>query len=198
MQKFSVAVTFLLGLGVAAKAETRPEIIAKFPFQFVVGGKTLPAGTYKVSRLGDDPLSVLMFTNDNRAAGVFVLPVSITEPSSDKPKVGFDGLGRATLLELIQQRGSRLQHLPCLIRSPWWLPLDSTAKLCFRKWRRPLDCRLLCYGRITRLLLVKHPSIHIYFTGGSCTMATTRGMRDRTKSGCQRISNLPVERLQKN
>jgi hypothetical protein len=105
MKKYAkslVAVTFLLGLGVAAKAETRPEIIAKFPFQFVVGGKTLPAGTYKVSRLGDDPLSVLMLTNDNRTASVLVLPLSIAEPSSDKPEVGFERVGAEYLLSSIQ------------------------------------------------------------------------------------------------
>jgi hypothetical protein len=100
--KILVAVTFLLGLGVAAKAETRPEITAKFPFQFVVGGKTLPAGTYKVSRLGDDPLSGLVFTNDNSTASVFVLPLSIAEPSSDKPKVGFERVGARYLLSSIQ------------------------------------------------------------------------------------------------
>jgi len=100
--KILVAVTFLLGLGVAAKAETRPEIIAKFPFQFVVGGKTLPAGTYKVSRLGDDPLSVLRLTNDNSTASVFVLPLSIAEPSSDKPKVSFERVGSDYLLSSIQ------------------------------------------------------------------------------------------------
>lgn len=100
--KILVAVTFLLGLGVAAKAETRPEITAKFPFQFVVAGKTLPAGTYKVSRLGDEPLSVLMLTNDNSTASVFVLPLSIAEPSSDKPKVGFERVGARYLLSSIQ------------------------------------------------------------------------------------------------
>jgi hypothetical protein len=100
--KILVAVTVLLGLGVAANAETRPEITAKFPFQFVVGGKTLPAGTYKVSRLGDDPLSALMFTNDNSTASVFVLPLSIAEPSSDKPKVGFERVGARYLLSSIQ------------------------------------------------------------------------------------------------
>src|ERR1700761_2760100 len=99
--KILVAVTFLLGLGVAAKAETRPEIIAKFPFQFVVGGKTLPAGTYKVSRLGDDPLSVLGFPNENRTASGFVLPRSIAEPSSDKPKAGFERVGSRYLLSSI-------------------------------------------------------------------------------------------------
>jgi hypothetical protein len=105
MKKYAktlVAVTFLLGLGVAAKAETRPEITAKFPFQFVVGGKTLPAGTYKVSRLEDDPLGGLMLTNDNGTANVFVLPLSIAEPSSDKPKVGFERVGARYLLSSIQ------------------------------------------------------------------------------------------------
>ena len=105
MKKYAknlVAVTFLLGLGVAAKAETRPEISAKFAFQFVVGGKTLPAGTYKVSRLGDDPLSGLMLTNDTHTASAFVLPLSIAEPSSDKPKVGFERVGARYLLNSIQ------------------------------------------------------------------------------------------------
>jgi hypothetical protein len=100
--KILVAVTFLLGVGVAAKAETRPEITAKFPFQFVVGGKTLPAGTYKVSRMGDDPRNVLMFSNDKGTASAFVLPLSIAEPSSDKPKVGFERVGARYLLSSIQ------------------------------------------------------------------------------------------------
>ena len=99
--KILIAVTFLLGLGVAAKAETRPEITAKLPFQFVVGGKTLPAGTYRVSRLGDDPLSPLMLTNDNSTASVFVLPLSIAA-SSDRPNVGFERIGARYLLNSIQ------------------------------------------------------------------------------------------------
>ena len=99
--KILVAVTFLLGLGVAAKAETRPEITAKLPFQFVVGGKTLPAGTYRVSRSGDDPLSPLMLTNDNSTASVFVLPLSIAA-SSDRPNVGFERIGARYLLNSIQ------------------------------------------------------------------------------------------------
>ena len=116
--KIIVAVTFLLGLGMAAEAETRPEIIAKFPFQFVVGGKTLPAGTYKVSRLGDDPLSVLMLTNDNSTASVFVLPLSIAEPASDKPKVGFERVGARYLLSSIHT-GDLVYNISVSRRSPW-------------------------------------------------------------------------------
>jgi hypothetical protein len=48
--KILVAVIFFSGLGVAAQAETQDELVVKLPFQFLVGGKTLPAGTYKVSR----------------------------------------------------------------------------------------------------------------------------------------------------
>jgi hypothetical protein len=105
MKKYAmilIAVTFLLGPGLAAKAETRVEVIAKLPFQFVVGGKTLPAGTYKVSRLSDDPFSVLMLTSDNNNASVFVLPRSIARPSSYKPQVDFEQVGRQYLLSSIQ------------------------------------------------------------------------------------------------
>ncbi len=55
-----------------------------------------------MSRLGDDPLSALMLTNDNSTASVFVLPLSIAEPSSDKPKVGFERVGARYLLSSIQ------------------------------------------------------------------------------------------------
>ena len=109
--KILVAVTFILGLSVAAKAETLPEVVAKFPFQFVVGGKTLPAGTYKVSRLGDDPLSALMLTNDDSTASVFVLPLSIAEPSSDKPKVGFERVGESYILSSIHT-GDFVYNIP--------------------------------------------------------------------------------------
>jgi hypothetical protein len=100
--KILIAFIFLLGLGVAAKAETRTEIVAKLPFQFVVGGETLPAGTYKVSRLSDDPFSILMLTNENNTAGVFVLPLSIASPSSYKPQVDFKQVGKQYLLSSIQ------------------------------------------------------------------------------------------------
>ena len=57
-----VAITFLVGLGVAAKAETRAEIVVTLPFGFEFGGKTLPAGTYTVSTLSRDKVGPLMLT----------------------------------------------------------------------------------------------------------------------------------------
>jgi hypothetical protein len=41
----------LLGLGVAAKAQIRGEIVVTLPpFEFVVSGKTLPSGPYTLAR----------------------------------------------------------------------------------------------------------------------------------------------------
>jgi hypothetical protein len=46
--KILVAITLLLGLGMAANAETRREIRVTLPFGFVAGKTTLPAGNYLV------------------------------------------------------------------------------------------------------------------------------------------------------
>jgi hypothetical protein len=57
MKKYArilVAVASLLGLSGVAKAEIQGGIIATLPFEFVVGGETLPSGTYTVRHLSDD------------------------------------------------------------------------------------------------------------------------------------------------
>ena len=51
MRKYAktlVAIAFLLGLTGAIKAEGQDGVIVNMPFEFVVGAKTLPAGTYTV------------------------------------------------------------------------------------------------------------------------------------------------------
>jgi hypothetical protein len=48
MKKYArilAAVTLLSGLGVAANAESRTEIVVTLPFEFVASGKTFPADT---------------------------------------------------------------------------------------------------------------------------------------------------------
>ena len=66
MRKYArilVATTFLLGLSVAAKAESRAVLVVTLPFEVVVSGKILPAGTYTASRLSDNGLDGLMLTS---------------------------------------------------------------------------------------------------------------------------------------
>jgi hypothetical protein len=104
MKKYArnlVAVTFLLGLSVAANAETRSQVVVKLPFAFVASGITLPAGTYTVKRFSQQPFDTLMLTSDDKGTSVFVRPVEMEEASDDKPKVSFHQVGEQHFLSAI-------------------------------------------------------------------------------------------------
>jgi hypothetical protein len=97
-----VAITFLLGLGVAANAETRTEINVTLPFEFVAGKTTLPAGQYIVKHISNQPLNVLMITSYDGGASVFVNPITMEDASNYKPNVTFRTVGDRHLLSGIQ------------------------------------------------------------------------------------------------
>ena len=105
MKKYTrilVATTFLLGLGVAANAETRDAVNVTLPFKFVAGKTTLPAGTYIVNRISDQPFSVLMITSHDKGTSVFVNPIEMEDASAYKPNVSFRKVGEQYLLSGIQ------------------------------------------------------------------------------------------------
>jgi hypothetical protein len=105
MKKYTrilVAITFLLGLGVAANAETRPVINVTLPFEFVAGKTTLPAGKYIVKRISDQPFGTLMMTSYDNGTSVFVNPVDMEDASAYKPNVSFSRVGDQLFLSGIQ------------------------------------------------------------------------------------------------
>ena len=80
MKKYTrilVALMFLLGLGVAANAQTQSVIVAHMPFEFVAGKTTLPAGAYIVKRISEQPFDVLMITSYDTGTTVFVEPTEM-------------------------------------------------------------------------------------------------------------------------
>ena len=97
-----VAVILLSGLGVAAQAESRTEVVVTLPFEFVAGGKTFPAGTYSAGRLTDAGLGGLRLTNRATGTSVFVLPDEVESSSANKPKVIFKQVGNQHFLSAIQ------------------------------------------------------------------------------------------------
>jgi hypothetical protein len=97
-----VAITFLLGLGVAANAETHTELNVTLPFEFVVGKTTLPAGKYIVKRISDQPFDVLMITSYDNGTSVFVNPVEMENASTYKPHVSFRAVRDQHFLSGIQ------------------------------------------------------------------------------------------------
>jgi hypothetical protein len=105
MKKYArilVAITFLLGLGVAANAELRTEVTVTLPFEFVVSGKTLPAGKYAVKRFSQQPFDVLMITSYDTGTSLFVSPLEMEEASAYKPNVSFHTVGDQHFLSAIQ------------------------------------------------------------------------------------------------
>ena len=103
MKKFAkifVAAVFILGLSGAAKAESQDGIVVTLPFKFVVGGTTLPAGTYTMRAVSGES-GLLMITNHDTSKSVLVLPYVSDSASTDNPKLEFRRGGEEHFLSSI-------------------------------------------------------------------------------------------------
>ncbi len=69
-----LTMTCLLGLGMSARAQDASGVVVKVPFEFVAGGKTLPAGTYSVGRLSPGIHPSLIIDSKDNGAFALVLP----------------------------------------------------------------------------------------------------------------------------
>jgi hypothetical protein len=58
-----IALIGVAGLGMATRGQLPDQIEVNINHDFVVAGKTLPAGTYRVNRLGDADQVTLMLTS---------------------------------------------------------------------------------------------------------------------------------------
>jgi hypothetical protein len=109
--KILVVITFILGLSGASRAESQDGIIVTLPFKFVVGGKTLPAGTYTLRNAYDDPSGPLMITNHDSSTSVFVLPYVSESASTGKPELDFLRGGEEHFLSTVHT-ALRIYRLP--------------------------------------------------------------------------------------
>jgi len=109
---------------VAAKAQIRGEIVVTLPFDFVVSGKTLPAGTYTLSHFSDDKFAGLILSSHENRTSVFVHPIEIESAHADKPSVSFERVGEQHFLSRIQT-GNDVYNIP-LSRS---VIMEAAARL---------------------------------------------------------------------
>ncbi len=93
----TIAMIVLVGsMAVAAQAQTsgRTQLIANIPFEFSVGGKTLPAGEYTVSQV--NPTSdhaVLQLRSKDGSAGAMVQMNSVIGKTQENAKLIFNRYG---------------------------------------------------------------------------------------------------------
>lgn len=95
-----LALVCLVGLGGVAQAQEN-EVITTVPFDFVAGGKTLPAGTYSVNRVSTMWDSHLIINSGDSAA--FVLPVAFDSDSSvGDAQLSFERVGETYFLSKVK------------------------------------------------------------------------------------------------
>jgi hypothetical protein len=104
--------TILMAIGITGPfvahlgAQEHPQVAA-IPFAFVVGNRTLPAGTYRVSQTssmaGDSPVFTLI---DDRRHSFFVALNTNLTGDPDKPSVTFACYGNDCLLAKVTPPGS--------------------------------------------------------------------------------------------
>jgi hypothetical protein len=93
----------LAALAITAKGQAVDRIVVKIPYEFVVDGKTLPAGTYSVNRVNDNDERTLAISSFETHAAVLVLSSEVTaKTGAEQPSVSFQQVGEQHLLSKIQ------------------------------------------------------------------------------------------------
>ena len=90
-----------VGLTDGALAVEKREVTVTVPYEFVAGGKTLPAGTYTVTRVNFERRELSISSYENRS-GVLVLPIEFDDQLAGDPKLIFEQVGDRRVLSKIE------------------------------------------------------------------------------------------------
>jgi hypothetical protein len=93
----------VLGLGLGARAQEQDTVVTNVPFDFVAGGKVLPAGNYRVMRVrpssGSQDLEISSYET---GVSVFVIPTVLDDAQSGHAQLKFEHLGDTYFLNAIK------------------------------------------------------------------------------------------------
>ena len=93
----------LAALAITAKGQAVDQIVVNIPYEFVVAGKTLPAGTYRVSRASDNNKEALVIASfENRAASFVVSSEVVDNTGAARASVSFQQVGEQHRLSKIE------------------------------------------------------------------------------------------------
>jgi hypothetical protein len=97
-----IALIGVAGMGVSAKGQAVDQIVVNVPYEFVVAGKTLPAGSYKVNRVSDSNLGALVLTNFENRASAMVLATEVKSNVTEKSSVSFEQVGEEHFINKVE------------------------------------------------------------------------------------------------
>jgi hypothetical protein len=97
-----IALIGVAGFGIAVRAQVLDQIEVNIPYQFVASGKTLPAGTYRVKRVGiTDPRLLILSSLETRATAI-IHSTWVENSHADKNEVSFVQVGDEHFLSKIE------------------------------------------------------------------------------------------------
>jgi len=88
--KYLFALFLTLASFGSALADSHDPTVTTVPFDFVVGNKTFPPGTYTISRISDDPRQGLRIQSSDGKTNAFFLATTFESAvPTDQPKLQF-------------------------------------------------------------------------------------------------------------
>jgi hypothetical protein len=93
----------LAALAVTVRSQTVDQVVVNIPYEFVVAGKTLPPGNYKVNRASQIDEKELVISSFENRVNVFVLSTAVDNKIGyEAPVVDFQQVGEQHLLTKIE------------------------------------------------------------------------------------------------
>ena len=102
--------SIVITLTVTGLAGLHSTVTAKIPFDFMVSGKTLPAGIYTIAQ-GTSKSTLVIRSRDNRVA-IGALTMEATDKSKAQARLVFRRYGNQHFLAQVYDGGSEGQELP--------------------------------------------------------------------------------------
>jgi hypothetical protein len=90
------------GLAMAAKGQAVDQIVVNIPYEFVVAGKTLPAGTYRVNRVSNSTERMVVLSSFENRASAIAFATDVETTNADKAQLSFERVGGQYFLSKIE------------------------------------------------------------------------------------------------
>jgi hypothetical protein len=89
-------------LGLGARAQEEDTVVAKVPFDFVVGGQVLPAGSYRVSRVDTTGSRELEISSYEKRASAFLIATFFDDFQTGHAQLNFEHVGDKYFLSAVE------------------------------------------------------------------------------------------------
>ena len=100
--KIMVPLFAFTALALTAKAQVSDQLNVNVPYEFVVGGKTMPAGTYRVSRISTSTEGELFLSSFENHTGVLVVAGEWADARTDAAGLIFEQVNGQHFLSKIE------------------------------------------------------------------------------------------------